>query len=57
MISFLMYLSLSVCGIMVVGSLALAVMCFIRRNSELPHTPQEDEEQMKYLEEYFSKKK
>jgi len=42
---------------MVVGSLALAVMCFIRRNSELPHTPQEDEEQMKYLEEYFSKKK
>jgi hypothetical protein len=57
MVSFLVYLSISVCGIMVLGGIALAIMCFIHRNTEIPHTPQEDEEQMKYLEEYYNKKK
>ena len=57
MLSFLMYTSIFISGAMLFASLALAVMCFIRRNDVLPHTPQEDEEQIKYLEEYFSKKK
>jgi hypothetical protein len=46
-----------ICGLLVTIGLILGLLVFIRRNTEIPYTPKEDEEQMKYLEEYFSKKK
>lgn len=57
MITIMFTAILIICGLLVTLGTILGLLAFIHRNTELPYTPKEDEEQIEYLEEYFSKKK